>query len=65
MPVLDGGGFAKALKQRGIELPIIVITAERNAREWADEIGAQGYVAKPSQVPALLDAVERLIGPSS
>ncbi|HEU5316174.1 MAG TPA: response regulator [Chloroflexota bacterium] len=60
MPVLDGWGFAREVKARGIELPILVMTAAQNARLWAEEIGAQGYVAKPFEVPALLDAVERL-----
>ena len=60
MPVLDGWGFAKELRARGVKLPILVMTAAQNARVWAEEIGAQGYVAKPFEVPALLDAVEKL-----
>ena len=60
MPVLDGWGFARELKARGVQLPILVMTAAQNARLWAEEIGAQGYVSKPFEVPALLDAVERL-----
>ena len=60
MPVLDGWGFAKELHARGVKLPILVMTAAQNARLWAEEIGAQGYVAKPFEVPALLDAVEKL-----
>ena len=60
MPVLDGWGFAKELRARGVTLPILVMTAAQNARMWAEEIGAQGYVAKPFEVPALLDAVEKL-----
>jgi two-component system, chemotaxis family, chemotaxis protein CheY len=60
MPVMDGWGFAAALKTRGLQLPILVMTAAQNARVWAEEIGAQGVVAKPFEVPQLLDAVERL-----
>jgi CheY-like chemotaxis protein len=60
MPVLDGWGFAAALKARGVTLPILVMTAAQNARAWAEEIGAQGVVAKPFEVPHLLDAGERL-----
>jgi two-component system chemotaxis response regulator CheY len=62
MPVLDGWGFAREVKARGLQLPILVMTAAQNARAWAEEIGAQGYVSKPFEVPALLDAVERLRG---
>ena len=60
MPILDGWGFARALKERGLELPILVMTAAQNARRWAEEIGADGHLAKPFEIPDLLDAVERL-----
>ena len=60
MPVMDGWGFAERLKERGIRLPIVVMTAAQDARRWAEEIGADGYLAKPFQLPDLLDAVERL-----
>ncbi len=60
MPVLDGWGFARTLKERGISLPILVMTAAHDARRWAQEIGAEGYVAKPFNLGDLLNAVERL-----
>ncbi len=60
MPVLDGWGFARTLKERGISLPILVMTAAHDARRWAQEIGADGYVAKPFNLGDLLAAVERL-----
>ena len=60
MPVLDGWGFARALQERGVKLPILVMTAAQNARRWAEEIGADGHIAKPFDLPDLLDAVERL-----
>ena len=59
MPVLDGWGVARALRQRGHELPIIVMTAAQNARGWANEIGAATYLAKPFEDTQLLAAVER------
>jgi len=58
MPVLDGWDFARILKERNIELPILVMTAAQDARRWAQEIGAQGYVAKPFDLSDLLAAVE-------
>ena len=58
MPVLDGWGFAHALKERGIELPILVMTAAQDARRWAQEIGAAGFIAKPFDLSDLLAAVE-------
>lgn len=60
MPVLDGWGFGRALRERGIDVPILVMTAAVNARRWAEEIGADGYLAKPFELAELLDAVERL-----
>jgi two-component system chemotaxis response regulator CheY len=62
MPVLDGWGFARTLDDRGIELPIIVMTAAQDARRWAQEIGAEGYVAKPFELTDLLAAIEGLLG---
>ena len=64
MPVLDGWGFARTLKQRGIKLPILVMTAAQDAGRWAQEIGAQGFVAKPFDLLDLLAAVEGLGGPN-
>jgi DNA-binding response OmpR family regulator len=41
------------------------MTAAQNARRWAEEIGADGYLAKPFDLLDLLNAVERLGGRSS
>lgn len=61
MPVLSGWDFARVLKERDIQLPILVMTAARDAHKWAEEIGASGYVAKPFHLPDLLDAVEAIL----
>ncbi len=60
MPVLDGWGFAREVKARGLDLPILVMTAAQDARHWAQEIQATGFLAKPFELLDLLDAVERL-----
>jgi CheY-like chemotaxis protein len=65
MPVLDGWHFAAILKERGIKLPILVMTAAQDARRWAQEIGAEGYIPKPFDVSDLLQAVEDLWGQAS
>jgi CheY-like chemotaxis protein len=62
MPIMDGWGFARAIQARGIDIPILVMTAAQDARRWAHEIGAEGYIAKPFDVSALLNAVETLLG---
>lgn len=59
MPVLDGWGFAQAIAERGNQLTILVMTAAQDARRWAQEIGAAGYVSKPFELLELLTAVER------
>ncbi|HUP27063.1 MAG TPA: response regulator [Chloroflexia bacterium] len=59
MPVLNGWDFARILREREIYLPILVMTAAQDARRWAQEIGAQGFIAKPFDFDELLLAVER------
>jgi len=61
MPILDGSGFAKAVKDRGWHVPILVITGAPDARGWAEEIGADGYLSKPFEITDLLAAVQRLV----
>ncbi len=62
MPVLDGWQFARVVRERGIEIPIVVMTAAQDARRWAQEIGAAGYLAKPFELADLIDVVGRLHG---
>ena len=57
MPVLDGWGVARALKERGIEVPVVVMTAAQDARRWCEEIGGAACLAKPFDVNDLLDTV--------
>lgn len=59
MPVMDGWRFAGALSQRSIDVPIVVVTAAQNAEEWAREVGAEGFLAKPFELAELLAVVER------
>ncbi|HEY8284341.1 MAG TPA: response regulator [Chloroflexota bacterium] len=60
MPVLDGWGFVEGLKERDIDLPILVMTAAQDTARWAAEVGAAGHLAKPFEMSELLSAVERL-----
>jgi DNA-binding response OmpR family regulator len=57
MPVMNGWDFAAALRDRGVALPICVMTAARDARAWAGEINAAGFLAKPFDMTELLAAV--------
>jgi two-component system chemotaxis response regulator CheY len=60
MPVMDGWAFAAAYRERpGPHAPILVMTAARDTRSRAAEIGADGFIAKPFDLDALLDLVRR------
>ncbi len=59
MPVLDGWGFAREFRALGRRCPIVVMTAAENARRWAEEIGAEGYLAKPFDIDSLIAVVEQ------
>ena len=59
MPVMDGWAVARALREQGIKVPIVVMTAAESAKRWAEEVGAEGYLAKPFGLDELLDTVER------
>ena len=59
MPVLDGWAFAAELRARELAIPIVVMTAARDAARWAGEIAATAFVAKPFGFDDLLQAVER------
>jgi len=63
MPVLDGWGFIRAARERGLNPTVVVMTATADARRWAVEIGAQGVLAKPFDLDELIAEVQRL-GPS-
>ena len=62
MPVLDGWSFARIVREQGLALPIVIMTAAQDAERWAEEIHADGYVAKPFDLNDLLDAVEQVSG---
>jgi len=60
MPELDGPGFVRALRERGLRLPVLVLTAATNARRYASELNADGFIPKPFDLTQLLTTVEQL-----
>jgi two-component system response regulator MprA len=60
MPIMDGWDFVRELRAREIDLPIIVMTAARDVRQSAEEVGAPAYVAKPISFPALIARIDQL-----
>jgi two-component system chemotaxis response regulator CheY len=59
MPVLDGWGFMRAVRERGLGLSVVVMTAAADARRWAREIDAHGVLSKPFELDELIGAVQR------
>ena len=62
MPVLDGWAYAREARDRGLQPRIVIMTAAHDARRWADEIGADGYIPKPFEADELILTVERIVG---
>lgn len=62
MPVLDGSGFAREVRARGIAVKIVVMTAARDARTSAAEIDAHAALAKPFRMDDLLAVVAEVGG---
>ena len=64
MPGMNGWEFAREFRARhGRACPIVVVTAAENARERAEEIGADGWLAKPFDLDDVLRMAERHLGP--
>ena len=63
MPGMSGDEMVLELKNRKINLPIIVITADYNvdAKRKAEEINAVGFYRKPVDGTALLDAINWIL----
>lgn len=64
MPVLDGEGFVAAVRERGLRIPIVIMTAGSSAKRWAVELGAEGYLSKPFELSNLIDVTKRLAASS-
>jgi FixJ family two-component response regulator len=66
LPGMSGFELYRALRQSGIEPPVIFITAhdEPSAREQAAQAGAVAYLAKPFHGRRLVDAVNRALAGS-
>lgn len=61
LPIMNGWDVAAALQRREVAIPLLVMTAAQDARLWATEVGAIGYLAKPFDVDDLIRAVGRAL----
>ena len=64
MPGLSGWDVAEALREGGVDVPILALSASSDVGAAAEEIGAAGWVAKPFNVLDLLEKVARVCPPA-
>lgn len=65
MPIMDGWAFAAAYREQPApHAPIVVMTAARDSKSRAAEIGADAYLAKPFDLDALLEVVRLYATPA-
>jgi CheY-like chemotaxis protein len=63
MPVLDGEGVVRAMRERGFDAPVVALTAGPSADHWARDLDVQGAVRKPFRIPDLVNAATRFLIP--
>ncbi|HYS11593.1 MAG TPA: ATP-binding protein [Myxococcales bacterium] len=63
MPVMDGWTLIQRLREQQVApgVPVVVFSADREARERARNLAAQAALRKPFELQELQDVVERLI----
>ena len=66
MPRMDGFTALQRIREIKADLPVIIFTARstRSDEKKAEELGANGFVAKPFNRQKLLTAIERAINPT-
>lgn len=64
MPVLNGWEFAAGLIERRIHISLVVMTAASDARAYASEVGAIGFIGKPFDLENLLRVVRNALPPT-
>ena len=60
MPLVDGRAFVAALREHGIELPIIVISGDDEGDAWSAEIDSAGYIPKPFRIDDIVTALDQV-----
>ena len=65
MPVMDGWTLVRRMREEKLvaDVPLVVFSADRDARERARDLDAAAALRKPFELEELQDIVERLLPP--
>ncbi|MCK6263756.1 response regulator [Vibrio sp. ZSDE26] len=67
MPELDGFGTLEEIKNRGIDIPVVVVSGDiqPKAKERVDALGAKSFIQKPIDKKLLNDVLRTLVVPAA
>ena len=60
MPVMDGWQFAKELRNRDEEIPLVLLSAARDLKTHAQALSAADIIEKPFDLSELLPKIARV-----
>jgi DNA-binding response OmpR family regulator len=60
MPVLDGAGVLEALRTRGLNIPIIVMSSDPDLHDFTRAWGLVSYLSKPFSIGEVLFLIESM-----
>jgi DNA-binding response OmpR family regulator len=62
MPVMDGWTFVERLRERGRDVPIVILSAATQLAQHSAHLGAVDFMPKPFDIDSLLPRIARMTG---